>query len=89
MSRLQPTGCLPPALAGGPRGPNIEISRLQPGFSACQLMSDSISRKTWLEMVETFLHKPAEAGSSFGGVGPAFHQLKLVANGESAKSRLR
>ena len=66
MSRLQPTGCLPPALAGGTRGMTIKTSRLQPGFSKCPLMSESISWKTWLDMVETFLQKPAEAGSNFG-----------------------
>jgi len=33
-SRLQPTDCLPPALAGGKGLPPHDSSRLQPGFSA-------------------------------------------------------
>jgi hypothetical protein len=44
----------------------VKTSRLQPGFSACELMTGSIFRETWPQMVETSLEKPAEAGSILG-----------------------
>ena len=75
QSRLQPTLCLPPALAGGPWAIPIKTSRLQPGFSECELISESASRRTWLKMVETSLDKPAEAGSVFGD-GPCLPPAK-------------
>jgi hypothetical protein len=41
------------------------MSRLQPGFSAPVGEAGHLC-KIWLEMVETFVQKPAEAGSNFG-----------------------
>jgi hypothetical protein len=47
----------------------------------------------WVDLLEEMAgdgrNLSLEAGSSSGGVDPDLHQLKLLANGESAEGRLR